>query len=918
MSNIKTILEIADKMTAPIMAIRHAVSGLEDRFDSLGNAAEVDSSSLLAMKNHLALNSAAARVLNDNMQLVVDVIRETENPIRANTAAQQAFNDELANGVGGANLLKKSLFGIAGFLGLRQAGTFAGMAFDRIDTMNQFERTVGILTGDANRAAAAIEVLRDNVTGTAFALDTAADATRGFMTRGIELEAAADKVRVWADAVSFYGRGTNAELETVVDTLGNMYTKGTVEMQQLRRLFMVGINAPQIYADAVGQSVSRVQADLSAGAISAVDFINTVTAAMDAGVSANAAHSVGETWAGVFSNLRIRVARGFQELIESVDASLAASNLPSLGQTVQNVGKSVENVMKIMAAATRIAIQYRVPIIFLTGAYAAYIAAKKLDVAVSKAKAYIDMKAIALQKAKTVSLVGLSTAQVVAAKAQIALNVAVWAFPFAAIIGAVGLVVGALVGFGKAAAGAAEETRELASAGRDLRESLETSVRGIEGTAYRNIAAAEASLALANRFYELAHSAERTGDDINRMKGIVTQLSDVMPDLFISDDIYRNADALRDMAGAMQNVGEAYSSYINAKSWADAYSEMITEALKAQIKAEQLMQSIPRDIEIEIRSMRFRAINPEYLAAAEAYREAGKIAEDAISSQMEWLSELINSTSAYTLAQENLNRVQAESNMGVIANEIKNTVAKQTAAAYTARLFAEEYEKLYASGNRSAEAMAKMNTAVDYVNSAIPNLNAQFDAATGAIDGITGSLYAAANAFYDYAAAKAYASAYEEKIKDNVSRIIDNDLAIRALDIGSHVSYLNNMDEYWRLRDDSAALQNQNQYFMDEMMKRLPDVFTGDTVYGNQTAANTARTAANTARTAELGEENVKYLRDIAEREAVNEFTVAEVFIDFGGIQNHINSEMDLDGVINYIAEGTREAVEFIAEGVHA
>ena len=62
--------------------------------------------------------------------------------------------------------------------------------------------------------------------------------------------------------------------------------------------------------------------------------------------------------------------------------------------------------------------------------------------------------------------------------------------------------------------------------------------------------------------------------------------------------------------------------------------------------------------------------------------------------------------------------------------------------------------------------------------------------------------------------------------------------------------------------------------------------------------------------------EDLKYLRDIAEQEVINRFTTAEIKIEQNN-QNNINSEMDLDGVINYLVEGTEEAVTIAAEGVY-
>ena len=67
----------------------------------------------------------------------------------------------------------------------------------------------------------------------------------------------------------------------------------------------------------------------------------------------------------------------------------------------------------------------------------------------------------------------------------------------------------------------------------------------------------------------------------------------------------------------------------------------------------------------------------------------------------------------------------------------------------------------------------------------------------------------------------------------------------------------------------------------------------------------------------DITEEDLKYLRDIAEQEAVNRFTTAEINIDQSGMQNNISNGMDLDGVISGLTEGVNEAIDSMAEGVH-
>lgn len=84
--------------------------------------------------------------------------------------------------------------------------------------------------------------------------------------------------------------------------------------------------------------------------------------------------------------------------------------------------------------------------------------------------------------------------------------------------------------------------------------------------------------------------------------------------------------------------------------------------------------------------------------------------------------------------------------------------------------------------------------------------------------------------------------------------------------------------------------------------------------------ANIKDTAENTgamSESMELSSEDLKYLRDIAERDVVNRFTTAEIKVEMTN-NNNISSDMDLDGVVEYLVIGVNEALEKAAEGVHA
>lgn len=67
----------------------------------------------------------------------------------------------------------------------------------------------------------------------------------------------------------------------------------------------------------------------------------------------------------------------------------------------------------------------------------------------------------------------------------------------------------------------------------------------------------------------------------------------------------------------------------------------------------------------------------------------------------------------------------------------------------------------------------------------------------------------------------------------------------------------------------------------------------------------------------DVTEEDLKYLRDIAEQETVNRFTTASITIDQSGMKNTVNGTNDLDGFVSDLTDAMDEAARIITEGVH-
>lgn len=92
--------------------------------------------------------------------------------------------------------------------------------------------------------------------------------------------------------------------------------------------------------------------------------------------------------------------------------------------------------------------------------------------------------------------------------------------------------------------------------------------------------------------------------------------------------------------------------------------------------------------------------------------------------------------------------------------------------------------------------------------------------------------------------------------------------------------------------------------------------FTLDDMAGD--VGDIAGNTGSMADSLDVGEEELSYLRDIAERDAINRFTTAEVKIDMTGMTNRIDGSADLDGIITELTDGFTDALLTAAEGVHA
>lgn len=156
-----------------------------------------------------------------------------------------------------------------------------------------------------------------------------------------------------------------------------------------------------------------------------------------------------------------------------------------------------------------------------------------------------------------------------------------------------------------------------------------------------------------------------------------------------------------------------------------------------------------------------------------------------------------------------------------------------------------------------------------------------------------------------------------------------NDNAITLSREAPQIDYRLNMTDAYNNGYDSGSKIGSVSDVMDNnstMPEFNPDQVTDNVagtmptttdLAGTQAGTDLGSTAENTANIAKSvsdSTEEIKYLRDVAEREVINRFTTAEIKVNMGGIHNKVNKNTDLDGVVNHLENQLYESLNSTAE----
>ncbi|MBD8037083.1 tape measure protein [Solibacillus sp. A46] len=146
--------------------------------------------------------------------------------------------------------------------------------------------------------------------------------------------------------------------------------------------------------------------------------------------------------------------------------------------------------------------------------------------------------------------------------------------------------------------------------------------------------------------------------------------------------------------------------------------------------------------------------------------------------------------------------------------------------------------------------------------------------------------------------------------KYQIDRMVASDFQMKTFDITD--AYNTGHDWGANLFEGGAQKQSNKQAAAIDWESLMNNL--GESPSSKEAAEKTAGNTAKMAKSMDGTANELKYLRDLADREAINRYTTAEIKVDMKN-ENHINSEMDIDGVIDRFGEKVEEVVAVLAEG---
>lgn len=173
--------------------------------------------------------------------------------------------------------------------------------------MRVVERSFANLIGDAEKAKATLQDLKEFTTRTPFGFNDITDASKKLLAYGFQAKDLIPVLQAAGDASAMMGNGTEG-VDRITLALGQMLMKGKVVTEEMKQLINADVKAWQYLADEMGISIEEAQEMARKGQISAAQGITAIVNGMQkdfkGGMDAIAQELPGQ-WSAIKSNVQL-------------------------------------------------------------------------------------------------------------------------------------------------------------------------------------------------------------------------------------------------------------------------------------------------------------------------------------------------------------------------------------------------------------------------------------------------------------------------------------------------------------------------------------------------------------------------------------------------------------------------------------
>ena len=221
------------------------------------------------------------------------------------------------------------------------------------------------MLGSAQAAKDQLQWIKDFARTTPFQYEDLVAYSQQLLALGFDAEMAKEVLESTGDAAAALGRGSES-IARINLALGQMWTKGKVQSQEMLQLTEAGIGAWQILAEAYGTTVEAVQEAVTAGQVKAADAVPALLAGMNARFGGLMAKQ-SQTYSGILSNIQDTLQQQlaeageplFNELKAGAQRFLDALSSPEAQKMLTDLVNKIAAAARALGDAVEIAWKFR-------------------------------------------------------------------------------------------------------------------------------------------------------------------------------------------------------------------------------------------------------------------------------------------------------------------------------------------------------------------------------------------------------------------------------------------------------------------------------------------------------------------------------------------------------------------------------